>query len=140
MNIVGANSSRGGHYPSQYAVYGGKVKASTLVTTVDPPQRYKKRYRRRSPKHLTTDKPSYSSNGPRTAKAVSYGRNSSFIREKLQFHREETFSDPVGRGQKVDGLSEKHYLRAVKQSRSCLPPSSTNVTSLDTHVGLHATA
>ena len=42
MNIVGANSSRGGHYPSQSVVYGGEIKASTLVTTVDPPQRYKK--------------------------------------------------------------------------------------------------
>ena len=52
---------------------------------------------------------------------VSYGRNSSFIRKKLHFHQEETFSDPVERGQKIDELSEKHYLRAVKQSRSCPP-------------------
>ena len=42
MNIVGANNSRGGHYPSQSVVYEDKLKASTLVTTIDPPQRYKK--------------------------------------------------------------------------------------------------
>ena len=49
----------------------------------------------------------------------SCGGNSSFIRKKLQFHTEETLIDPVGRGQKVNGLSEKRYLRAMKALRSC---------------------
>ena len=54
MNIVGANSSRGGHYPSQSVVCGSQIKGFALVTTIDSPQRYKKGLGEDHTRHLKT--------------------------------------------------------------------------------------